>query len=246
MAEWLRFMAGLSRAQDRAVARLPTPLAPDEAWVARAVAVRMPPYAAVGHRPHPIWREGLSSLVQQADDPALPEPAKRVTNTLRAADPAALDVLANQCLRDDIARPQTGEALFVRTALEVYFARAAASLDVRSLRLLQQRGLCPVCGCAPVSGVVTASGRSSGARYLYCSLCATAWNHARAVCIKCGGSRSLTLQEIEGSNGSVKAETCGECHSYAKMLYEAKDPQVDPVADDLATLGLDILVGGIP
>ncbi|MDB5434432.1 MAG: protein fdhE, partial [Phenylobacterium sp.] len=47
---------------------------------------------------------------------------------------------------------------------------------------------------------------------------------------------------IEGDSGAVKAETCGDCHSYAKMLYQPQDMKVDPVADDLATLGLDVLV----
>jgi FdhE protein len=90
---------------------------------------------------------------------------------------------------------------------------------------------------------VTASGRIPGSRYLYCSLCSTAWNHVRAVCITCGESGTLALKSIEGDNGAVKAETCVSCRTYAKLLYEAKDTQVDPFADDLATLALDVLVG---
>jgi FdhE protein len=90
--------------------------------------------------------------------------------------------------------------------------------------------------------VVTGSGQTPGTRYLHCSLCATAWNHVRAVCITCGESRSVSLEGIEGDSGAVKAETCNECHTYAKMLYQAKDMEVDPFADDLATLGLDVLV----
>jgi FdhE protein len=111
------------------------------------------------------------------------------------------------------------------------------------MHLLPQRGRCPVCGFAPVAGVVTAAGRAPGVRYLHCGLCATAWNHVRAVCVTCGGSRGLALHSIEGSDGVVQAETCDECHSYAKMLYQAKDMAVEPMADDLASLGLDMLVG---
>ena len=40
----------------------------------------------------------------------------------------------------------------------------------------------------------------------------------------------------------IKAETCGECHTYAKRLHQVRDMQVDPYADDLASLGLDLLV----
>jgi FdhE protein len=39
----------------------------------------------------------------------------------------------------------------------------------------------------------------------------------------------------------MRAETCDVCHSYLKIAYQEKDPHVDPVADDLATLSLDIL-----
>lgn len=52
----------------------------------------------------------------------------------------------------------------------------------------------------------------------------------------------LALHAIDGSGGAVKAETCDACRGYAKMLYQASDMQVDPIADDLASLGLDLLV----
>jgi FdhE protein len=79
-------------------------------------------------------------------------------------------------------------------------------------------------------------------RYLYCSLCSTAWNHTRAVCITCGGSRTLTLRGVDGDPGIVKSETCDECRTYAKLCNEAKDTEVDPYADDLASLALDLMV----
>jgi FdhE protein len=90
---------------------------------------------------------------------------------------------------------------------------------------------------------VTASGPTPGARYLYCSLCSTSWNHVRAVCITCSSSRSIALEGIEGDSGTVKAETCNDCHTYAKVIYQKQDTKADPFADDLATLGLDVLVG---
>jgi FdhE protein len=93
-----------------------------------------------------------------------------------------------------------------------------------------------------VTGIITATGRTPGTRYLYCSLCSTAWNHVRAVCITCGGSGSLSLQEIEGGSGAAKAETCGDCRTYSKLLYPARDMRLDAYADDLATLGLDVLL----
>ena len=90
--------------------------------------------------------------------------------------------------------------------------------------------------------MVTERGRTQGACYLHCSLCATAWNHVRAVCITCGQSGCVALKGIEGDSGAVKAETCNDCHIYTKMPYQVHDMAVDPFVDDLATLGLDILV----
>jgi FdhE protein len=40
----------------------------------------------------------------------------------------------------------------------------------------------------------------------------------------------------------VKAETCGSCRGYVKILHQHKDPALDPVADDVASLGLDVLL----
>jgi formate dehydrogenase accessory protein FdhE len=54
--------------------------------------------------------------------------------------------------------------------------------------------------------------------------------------------RSVALREIEGESGAVKAETCDECHPYAKTLYQANDMKVEPFAVDFATFGLDVLV----
>ena len=40
----------------------------------------------------------------------------------------------------------------------------------------------------------------------------------------------------------LQAETCDDCGHYLKIMHSDRDPFVDPVADDLATLALDILV----
>jgi FdhE protein len=90
--------------------------------------------------------------------------------------------------------------------------------------------------------VVTESGQTRGARYLYCSLCVTAWNHVRAVCTTCGQSLSVTLQEIERDPGAVKAETCNDCQTLCEDALPGARHGSGPFADDFATLGLDVLV----
>ena len=44
------------------------------------------------------------------------------------------------------------------------------------------------------------------------------------------------------TQASVQAETCDECGHYLKIVHTDRDPFIDPVADDLASLTLDLLV----
>jgi FdhE protein len=240
MQEWLRFMGQLAWAQQHAVAALPPAAAPSLALVEEAVSARRPPLAT--QDVESSWRDGLTGILQHLDALALPDQARLVIDDLARSESATLDALADAFLQGVPKADQVAHALYIAAALQVHFTRAAAALASDSLRLLPKRGLCPCCGSTPVTALVTASGRNPGSRYLYCSLCSTAWNHVRAVCITCGASGRLSLKSIEGDNGAVMAETCAGCSSYAKLLYEAKDTRVDPFADDLATLTLDVLV----
>jgi FdhE protein len=242
MEAWLRFMAGLARAQHVAATTTGPLTGVCALSVAEAVAARMPPLGSDGHRRDIAWRDGLARLLDDFAGTPMPGAAQAVMSSLGQYDSAEMEALADRFLHGAVDPAEVGHAFYVAAALQVYFTRLAAALPVASLSLLQQRGLCPCCGSTPVAGVVGASGSTPGARYLHCSLCATAWNHVRAACITCGESRSIVLEGIEGDPGVVKAETCGACHTYAKMLYQAKDMQADPYADDLATLGLDLLV----
>ncbi|WP_201313053.1 formate dehydrogenase accessory protein FdhE [Dyella sp. EPa41] len=242
MEAWLRFMAELSRAQHAVATTLAPTASLDQAFVAQAVDARLPPLAADGHERDPSWREGLAGLLDHIGRCELPPEARGAIDQLRGSDEAALERLADQFLRGGLSASDAAAAVYVAAALQVYFTGSAARLDAADLRLLEERGLCPCCGSPSVDGLVTATGTTPGTRFLYCSLCSTAWNHVRAVCITCGGTRRLSLQGIDGDPGLIKAEACGDCHTYAKLLYQVKDTKVDPYADDLASLGLDILV----
>jgi FdhE protein len=240
---WLAFMAEVSRAQATAASALPWPRGPDETAIAQAAAARIPPIAADGHRRDAAWRDGLAALLESIDATMLPSPAAAVIAELRRSDAPKTETLADAFLRGVLDPVDAGAVFWIAAALQVYFARLAATLRAADLALLERRDLCPCCGSTSSASVVTASGQNPGARYLYCSLCSTAWNHTRAVCIVCGGARTLSLRGVEGDSGLARAETCDECRTYAKVFYEAKDTGVDAYADDLATLGLDMMVG---
>jgi FdhE protein len=242
MEGWLDFMAKLARAQHLAASSLAPLSALDEAIVEQAVAARLPPISADGHRRDPAWRDGLALLLDSVGE-GLPSPAAAVATELRVRSAASTETLADAFLRGAIDQKDAGSSLWIAAALQVYFTCLAGRLPARALRLLEERSLCPCCGSTSSASLVTGAGQNPGARYLYCSLCSTAWNYSRAVCVTCGGSRTLAIRGMEGDSGVVKAETCDECGTYSKMAYQAKDMQADPYADDLATLGLDVMVG---
>jgi FdhE protein len=243
MEGWLDFMAQLARAQHHVASLLPPAVAPDDALVEQAVAARIPPISADGHRRDPAWSDGLALLLDPAIGDGLPSSAAAVATELRAGSAASTEALADAFLRGAIDEKDAGSSFWIAAALQVYFTCLAGRLPAPALRLLEERSLCPCCGSTSSASLVTGAGQNPGARYLYCSLCSTAWNYSRAVCVACGGSRTLAIRGIEGDSGLVKAETCDECGTYSKMAYQAKDMQADPYADDLATLGLDVMVG---
>ena len=123
----------------------------------------------------------------------------------------------------------------------MHFARLAAGLDAARLVPVGD-GACPVCGGPPVSSLVVGWSGAHGARFCACGLCGTLWNYVRIKCAVCGSTKGIGYEEIEGGAGTIKAETCDSCRSYVKILHQHADPAVDPVADDVATLALDLLV----
>jgi FdhE protein len=242
MAEWLRFMSQLAQAQHSAAITMCHVAGPTRPEVEQAVDAGIPPLDADGHRRDPAWRNVLAKLLDALNIQAIPPVARTVMTSLRDRGSGEVEALADGFLRGGVDACDAGAAIYVAAALQVYFSHLTSALPGPSLRLLRRRGLCPCCGSPPVSGVVTARGQVPGTRYLYCSLCGTAWVHVRAACITCGHSRCVVLREVQGQSGAVKAETCDDCRTYAKMLYQAQDMKVDPFADDLATLRLDLLV----
>src|SRR5208282_6285424 len=93
-----------------------------------------------------------------------------------------------------------------------------------------------------ITGIVSIAEAGQGLRYLSCSLCASLWHMVRIKCSNCESTRGINFYTLEGSNGAVKAESCDDCDVYLKLLYLEKDSRMEPMADDLATLALDMLM----
>jgi FdhE protein len=246
MAAYLQLMAEVARAQQAAFGARAS-----EAVAGKALAASrdygMPPLSAQSHERSATWRDDLHDITRQVRARSANGVAATLERVL-ALDVPALESLADRVLAGTTLDDDAAFVPFVGAALQVYFARLAASLDVADVDHCDVPGICPVCASRPVASVVRIGGEQANLRYLICSLCATEWNLARIKCTACDTDKgvqylSLTRDESEKATDSpIRAEVCDECKSYLKIFYQDKDPRVEPNADDLATLALDILV----
>jgi FdhE protein len=241
LADWLHFLEQLTRAQHDALQSLPELPPISAAALEQARQHHMPPLNASAAERPAVWRDVLRQLIA-ALLPWAPESSLPLLTGLAEADDIRLEALADGLLHGEPDPAAAGELPLVGAALQVVFTARAARLDATQLQKLDTPGVCPCCGSLPVASIVRLGSAINNLRYLHCSLCNTEWNVTRATCTTCGDEKELVLQQIEGGNGAVRAETCGSCKSYLKIVYQDKDPRVDPVADDLATLALDLLV----
>ena len=62
------------------------------------------------------------------------------------------------------------------------------------------------------------------------------------VALVAGSTKGIGYQEIEGQTEGIQAETCDKCGLYVKILQQDGHPELDPVADDVASMGLDLML----
>jgi FdhE protein len=65
----------------------------------------------------------------------------------------------------------------------------------------------------------------------------------RVTCSHCQNTKGISYQSIENGPRGIRAECCDSCHTYRKIVYQEEDGSVEPVADDLASVALDLLLG---
>jgi FdhE protein len=209
--------------------------------MARARQFGMPPIDRSSLRPDAILRQTCRRLFEALSAVSKPEGAEAALKHVRQADDRLLDGMIADVLTESIPAEAVAEHVYVAAALQVHFARLASGMDGAALVPVGV-GACPVCGGPPVASLIVGWYGAEGARYACCALCSTLWNEVRIKCLICGSTKGIGLQEVEGQSGTVKAETCDECGSYVKVLYQDKDAMLDPVADDVGTLALDLLL----
>jgi len=242
IGDYLRLMAVMADAQQLVLGSFEA-AAPTAHQLARAATHRMPVIHASSWPRAPYWREVVTQLCG-AVAAALDAPAgvRATCEQLRSAPAQALETQADALLGGRTEAVDVGGAPFLMAALQVYWVTLASRLLPDQVPGLEVPGLCPACGTLPVASIVRAEARSEGYRFLHCALCATEWHLVRITCSQCQSTANIAYHSIEGDSGAVRAESCDQCHTYRKILYQEKDTNVDPVADDLGSLALDLLM----
>jgi FdhE protein len=258
MRVYLLFIAAIANSQQRAIAALPAPELPDAAPVQANIERLGAPLGAAGWPRHPQWRTALRSLVADLA-PQLDLAAREPITRLAGASDTFLESQADRLLGAVTMGLDLGAAPLIGAALQVYWVRlvaeAAERFGVSVFEWGEPGPSCPCCGSRPTASVVRIGGAESGYRYLHCALCSAQWHLVRIKCSHCLGTKGIHYQSLGAADSAapgrvrerapiaaVRAECCDQCDHYLKILSMEKDPEIEPVADDLASVPLDLLL----
>lgn len=245
MGDYLRLLALLVRAQHKAyVARAAQAIPPSQLASSRDYG--MPPLSAQSHERSGDWCDDLRDILADMGTRVVNGAAPAIA-ALAALGASELEALADRILAGTTLDSDAATVPFAGAALQVYFTRLAASLDVEDVSRCDVTTICPVCASRPAASIVRIGAERANLRYLTCSLCSTEWHMTRVQCSSCEAEKGLKYLTIDkpgrGPQHAVaRAEACDECKSYLKIFYQEHDAGVEPLADDLATLALDLLV----
>jgi FdhE protein len=258
IGEYLELMATLCAAQHRLFSQRPAAPGPStrdrkqfEASLARGPTHGLPVLQASAWSRDAVWRRELGDLCEALAG-GTPPAARSVCERLQGSEPAWLEAQADRLLGVDAGAPDLQSAPFLMAALQLYWQGLVRLLEQNSgaLGSLQtgpaeaaMGGVCPVCGTLPVASVVRADGQYQGYRYLHCPLCACEWHLVRIKCSHCLSSEGIHYHYLPECSTAIRAESCEGCRTYRKILYHEQDTAAEPLADDLASLSLDLLMG---
>jgi FdhE protein len=241
LGPYLRFLAEIAHVQAALAAELPPPDWPPAEAVERAYGFGMPPLDRNRFAPDAALARSFARLAALLRGAEMPDAARLALARVAAAASDEREAILRSLLEDAIPADAIAEHGFVAAILQVDFARRAAGLDAARLQRVGD-GVCPACGAPPVASLIVGWPGACGSRFCACWLCGTLWNEVRIKCSLCGATQGIAYQGVEGDAETVRGETCESCRGYVKLLHQHSDPTLDPVADDVATLGLDLLL----
>lgn len=238
---YLEFLARLTQAQHEIQQALPAAILPPFERIGQALEHGMPPLSRALFEPDDAAEATTERLLEKLSGGDLPDATVTAIRTVQTAPSTQRRTMMSDALKDVPPSEGVAQRTLVAAGLQVHFARLAAMLAADDLKPVAD-GACPVCGSAPASSTVVGWPRAHNTRFCTCSLCSTMWNVVRVKCVLCSSTEGITYRMVEGHPDTVKAETCDKCKGYVKILYQVNDPVLEAFADDVASLGLDMLL----
>jgi FdhE protein len=262
VADFLGFVAELANAQhaalqtagdDYAVA-LPSQRAVEDA------ADNIEPLLPASSWPRdPAWRVMTRAIASHVEQQLPPGKARETAQQVAHLGDDALETQADRLLNGIMLGLDMAAAPIIAAGLQTYWTHlvleTARQHGEQAFGRIANPTRCPCCGSLPTSSITRIGGEGAGFRYLHCALCSNQWHMVRIKCAHCESTKGIHYQALEPTEGlvpatsatsvasaAVKAECCDECGHYLKTLAMERDASVEPVADDLATLTLDLLV----
>jgi FdhE protein len=238
---YLSFLSVVTRAQHDIQPALPAVSLPSFDRIAQALDHGMPPLSRTLSDLSGAAQVAVDCLLDRIPVRNVPPATSAAIQNLRAAPFEQRQAMMAAALDGSSASETVAEAVLLLAGLQVHFARMAAMLNAQDLKLIAE-AVCPACGSAPMSSSVVGWPMAHNTRFCTCSLCGTMWNVVRVKCLLCSSTESINFRSIEGERDTIKAETCDKCRGYVKILYQVHDHNLEPLVDDVATLGLDMLL----
>jgi len=244
LGDYLRLVARLCRIQQQLVDNPPGGLPVAEERQRLCISHGLPPLAAdslVREGPWLVWLTALLEHFQA--EPAGPL-ADALIN-LRASDDAQRKGWGIALLGGQYDAVPAALVPFLGAALQAAWSNWLLALPQPELGPAGSLAQCPACGSPAMAGVVRNRGKHNGLRYLVCSLCACEWHVVRVKCVYCESSKDLRYTSLDDDRHApgkapLRAECCPGCQGYLKQSYLENDAAAEPLADDLASLALDM------
>ncbi|MBK4999879.1 formate dehydrogenase accessory protein FdhE [Pseudomonas sp. S31] len=244
LGDYLRWVARLCRLQQQLVDNPPSGLPVAEERQRLCISHGLPPLAADSLVREGPWLVWLQALLEGFDGPA-EGPLGEAVQTLRGAAEGQRKGWGIALLAGQYDAVPAALVPFIGAALQAAWSSWLLALPEAELKPAGSLAQCPACGSQAMAGLVRNRGKHNGLRYLACSLCACEWHVVRVKCVYCESSKDLRYTSLEDDRHApgkapLRAECCPGCQSYLKHHYLENDAYAEPLADDLASLALDI------
>lgn len=244
LGDYLRLVARLCRVQQQLVDNPPAGVPVAEERQRLCISHGLPPLAAdslVREGPWLVWLQALLEHFNAENSGPLGE----ALQVLRGSDENQRKGWGIALLAGQYDAVPAAVVPFLGAALQAAWSSWLLALPTPELKPAGSLAQCPACGSPAMAGVVRNRGKHNGLRYLACSLCACEWHVVRVKCVYCESSKDLRYTSLEDDRHApgkapLRAECCPGCESYLKQNYLENDAAAEPLADDLASLALDM------